>query len=370
MTRAWLALALLLVTASAFASDAIRKSVAASTETGTLDGAAYRIDIPDRWNRGLVVFYHGYSTTPVTFEKDERISPMFDGMLARGFAVIQSAYSASGWAVEEGAADTERLRKHFVEKHGKPRETIVAGMSMGGTLTVMAIEAQPSIYEGALSLCGAIEPSDRLMQRDFALRAAFDYYFPGLLGTLVPVPADFALDDATTERVAAALKSNPKAERALLSFYGVADAKTLPDIIAFNTFEIREMQQRTHGNPFGNADLVYTGSGDDAALNDGVKRYRADTAAVQRMARFYTPTGKLEKPLLALHDTGDPLVPAGTAFEYAIAAQRVGRGDNFVQQYVNRKGHCVFTPAEINRAFGELLDWIRDGKRPHSGRLD
>lgn len=361
---------LLAAAASAPASGMERTPVAAGVETGTLDGAPYRIDLPDRWNRGLVVFYHGYSATPVTFERKEPVSPMFEGLLARGFAVIQSAYSATGWAVEEGAADTERLRTHFIEKHGKPRETIVAGMSMGGTLAVMAIETQPSIYDGALSLCGAIEPTDRLMQRDFALRAAFDHYFPGLLGALVPVPGDFALDDATTARVAAALKANPGAEHALLSFYGVADAGTLPDIVVFDTYEIREMQQRTHGNPFGNADLIYTGSGDDAALNDGVKRYRADEAAVQRMARFYTPSGKLEKPMLALHDTGDPLVPAGTTFEYAVIAQRAGHGDHFVQQYVDRKGHCVFTPDEIDRAFGELLDWIHGGKRPASGRLD
>jgi pimeloyl-ACP methyl ester carboxylesterase len=155
----------------------------------------------------------------------------------------------------------------------------------------------------------------------------------------------------------------------LLSYYGVGDSATLPDVMVFNTFEIREMQQRARGNPFGNADLVYTGSGDDFALNAGVRRYRAEYAAAQRMARFYTPTGKLTRPLLALHDTGDPLVPASTTFEYALQAQRTGHGDNFVQQFVNKQGHCVFTPDEIDRAFGELLDWVRAGKRPVSGPL-
>jgi hypothetical protein len=90
---------------------------------------------------------------------------------------------------------------------------------------------------------------------------------------------------------------------------------------------------------------------------------------MQSMAHFYTPTGKLTRPLLALHDTGDPLVPASTAFEYALATQRAGHGDNFVQQFVNKEGHCVFTPDEIDRAFGELLDWVHDGHRPVSGRL-
>ncbi len=354
----------------AYATCALaREPVPATTERGTLEGAAYRIDIPNGWNHNLVVFFHGYSVTPVTWQKNERISPMFDGMLRRGYAVIQSAYSATGWAVEEGAADTRRLRKAFFEKHGQPKQTLVAGMSMGGTLTAMTIETEPDVYAGALSLCGAIEPTDRLMQRDFALRAAFDFYFPNVLGPLVPVAADFMPTDAVIEKVKTAMHANPKAARALLSWYGVGDANTLPDVIVFNTFEVREMQQRMHANPFGNADLVYTNSGDDFALNTGVTRYRADAAAAERMGRFYAPTGKLTRPMLALHDTGDPLVPANTAFEYALAAQRAGHGDNFVQQFVNKEGHCVFTPEEIDRAFGELLEWVDSGRRPASGPL-
>jgi len=339
------------------------------TEIGALDGVAYRVDIPANWNHGLVVFFHGYAVEPVTYDKGERISPMFDGMLRRGFAVIQSAYSATGWAVEQGAADTEKLRKHFIAAHGAPNETFVSGMSMGGTLTVMAIETQPDLYAGALSLCGAIEPTDRLMQRDFALRAAFDHYFPNVLGALVPVPADYVADGAVATKIRAAVEANPSAARALLAVYGAGDLATLPDVIAAITYDIKEMQHRTRGNPFGNADFLYTGSGDDFALNDGVRRYRAEAKAAQSMARYYTPTGKLTHPMLALHDIGDPLVPASTAFEYVVLVQRAGYADNFVQQYVNANGHCVFKPAEIDRAFGELLDWVHEGKRPVSGRL-
>lgn len=49
--------------------------------------------------------------------------------------------------------------------------------------------------------------------------------------------------------------------------------------------------------------------------------------------------------------------------------QRAGHADNFVQQYVNANGHCVFKPDEMDRAFGELLDWVHKGKRPVSGHL-
>ena len=338
-------------------------------ETGTLNGAAYRIDIPAHWNRGLVVYYHGYDVTPTRLPANQPIAPHLAQFLERGYAMVQSAYSQTGWAVEQAYADSERLRRHFIARHGKPRETLVAGMSMGGTLTVMTLEKAPGLYAGGLSLCGAIEPTDRLVQDDFAIRAAFDYYFPGLLGPLVPVPADFLPTAAVEHTIAAAFKAKPQAAQALLRLWGVGDLQTLVSIVAFNTFEVGELQRRTHGNPYANADLIYTGSGDDYALNAGVKRYHADPKAAAYVARWYTSTGNLTRPMLALHDTADPLVPASSAAEYAVLALRHGHADEFVQQFVNKAGHCVFTPQEIGRAFDELLAWIHTGKRPPSGPL-
>jgi len=351
------------------ATVAATRAQAAETRVGTLSGADYRIDVPAHWNRDLVVFFHGYSIDPVRYAAGGHLPPMFDALLAKGYALIQSAYSATGWAVEEGSADTERLRRQFVARHGVPRHTFAMGMSMGGTLTVMAIEEAPQVYDGALSLCGVLEPSDRMVARDFALRAAFDYSFPALLGPLVPVPADYRPDSAVVARIARAFAAKPAAYASLRAFYGAGDARSLPDVIAFATAEVQELQRRTHGNPVGNADLVYTGSADDAALNDGVRRYRADPAAAAWLARWYTPTGRLLKPLLALHDSSDPLVIASTAFDYAQRVQRTGHAGHFVQQYVNREGHCVFTPQEVGAAFDELVAWSSGGARPPSGRL-
>jgi acetyl esterase/lipase len=341
----------------------------ANVETGTLAGAAYRIDIPASWNHGLVVYFHGYAVTPVQLPARDPIAPQLRQFLDRGYAVAQSAYSATGWAVEQAVSDGERLRAHFSEKHGKPRETFVAGMSMGGTLTVMSLESAPDTYAGGLSLCGAIERSDSLLQRDFALLAAFDYYFPNLLGPLVPVPEKYMPTVAIETQIASALAAKPDAAESLLRIWGVGDMRTLGSVIAFNYYEVGELQRRTHGNPFNNADLIYTGNKDAFALNAGVKRYRADASAAAYIARWYTPSGKLLRPLLALHDTGDPLVPATAAFDYALAVQRQGHADNFVQQFVNKEGHCVFTPQEIGRTFDELLAWVHDNKRPASGAL-
>ena len=337
---------------------------------GTLQGASYRIDVPAGWNHKLVVYYHGTNESPVVFSSKDALSPMFDPLLARGYAVIQSGYSEGGWAIEAGARDTERLRRYFVAHYGQPAQTLLMGMSMGGTLIAQTTEAQPGIYAGALSLCGAVQPSDALLDQGFALRAAFDYYFPGVLGPLVPVPDDYRDDDRTVAKIQAALDSNPKATQALLRWYGAAGEKNLAAIIADAGSDAKGLQQRLHGNPFDNADLIYVGSGDDYALNDGVHRYSADPQAAAWLSRWYTPSGRLLVPMLELHDVADPLVPAGGVFDYALLVQRAGHSDHFVQQYVNREGHCVFTPQEIGRAFGELVEWVDAGRRPVPGKLD
>lgn len=339
---------------------------AAGVETGTLAGAGYRVDMPEPWNHGLIVFFHGTWDSMGEFSDSEPLPDFLQALEDRGYAVIQSAYAEPGWAVEQAIDDSERLRQHFVETHGKPQQTYAVGMSMGGLLVVEALESRPSIYAGGLSLCGAITPTDVLFARDFALRAAFDFYFPGLLGKLVPVPATFRQTDALDARIERALKDNPRGAESMRRLSGVWSEASFADVIAATTSDLRELQQRAGGNPFGNANLVYTGSLDDAALNLGVKRYQADAKAAAYLSRWYTPDGKLERPLLAVHTTGDPLVPASSAFDYALIARRAGHEDLFVQQFVDAEGHCTIGDDRIVRAFDDLVAWTH-GKRPAAG---
>jgi len=338
-------------------------------ETGVIDGAAYRIDLPKEWNGGLVVFYHGYAVGPMQFAPHGLLPPALRQFVDRGYAVAQSAFSAIGWAIEEGSADSEKLRRYFVDKHGNPKESFVIGMSMGGILVVHALETFGPAYDGGLSMCGAIERSDYLIERDFLLLSAFDFHFPGLLGPLYPAAQDFEPSPQAEQKIAAALASSPDATQALLRWWGVGNQRTLAGMLAFDYFEIAELQRRAGGNPFDTEDFIFTGSGNDLALNAGVRRYAADAAAASYLQRWYTPSGRLTRPLLALHDSGDPLVPAFTAFDYALAARHAGHAENFVQQFVNRDGHCAFTAPEVGRAFDELIAWVHDGKRPVPGVL-
>jgi hypothetical protein len=89
-----------------------------------------------------------------------------------------------------------------------------------------------------------------------------------------------------------------------------------------------------------NHNFIYAGGPDDNALNDGVKRYTASDAALAWLKTWYTPTGVLLKPTLAVHTTYDPIIPAESVRLYADQVQRAGSSANFVQQYVKHDGHC------------------------------
>lgn len=343
----------------------------AQTEFGKLDGAAYRIDVPDNWNHGLVVYYHGYSAENhgKVFDEKKPLDPRLAAFTKAGYAVIQSGYSQGGWALEQAIPETEALRRYFARKHAKLKETYVAGESMGGLLTVMTIEQSPALYAGGLDWCGVVADAPAVFTRAFDVRVVFDYYFPGVLSNPAKVPADYEMSDELGKKVASVLDSKPEASAALLRFAGLHNNKDLGGDLIFGTWVLRDIERRAGGNPFDNRNTIYTGTPDDNALNDGVNRYAADAGVLAYLQRYYTPTGHLTRPVLAIHTTYDQLVPPSVPGNYALLARTAGAGDFFVVQYVKRDGHCQITPEEIDRGFAELRQWKSSGKSPSAGQL-
>lgn len=347
---------------------------AGTTEVGVLGRAEYRIDVPAAWNHSLVVFYHGYSESPFRFRLDSSIGMQPEQMFRRNFAVIQSGYSETGWALQAGYMDTEALRRYFIKKYGQPRETYAAGGSMGGALTMITMELNTTrVYSAGLDLCGAVGPSYVHLDRRFALRAAFDYYFPGLMGPLDPVPPTFEESEALRQRVLAALRAKPDAALAMRELTLLHSDVEVARAIGYFTYVIGDMQRKAGGNPFDNRNYIYTdtstNTATDYALNDGVRRYAPDPRARDYLMAHYWPSGHLTRPMLALHTIYDPLIPATSLSLYAAEVAHAGYADNLVQQYVHREGHCTFTPEEVGHAFDELLLWARTGKAPQAGLL-
>ena len=178
------------------------------TELGEINGAKFRIDMPEKWNGGLVVYCHGYSDAPGSFE--DKASPFIDVFVGQGYALIQSGFAAGGWAIQEALQDTEALRRYFVHKYGAPKETYVTGHSMGGFLTMVLIESFPSSYDAGLPLCAPLGASSWYMDRELLdLRVVFDYYFPNALPSPDRVPASFKMSKDVEEELTLLLDSKP-----------------------------------------------------------------------------------------------------------------------------------------------------------------
>jgi pimeloyl-ACP methyl ester carboxylesterase len=138
----------------------------------------------------------------------------------------------------------------------------------------------------------------------------------------------------------------------------------LASVMVFYTYIQRDFEQKIGASVLDNHSMIYAGGADDNALNDGVQRYTAAPAALAYLKTWYTPTGVLLKPLLAVHTTYDPIVPAQTLEPYADAVERAASSEYFVQQYVKHDGHCNISGPEMGAALGELIRWKRTGARP------
>jgi pimeloyl-ACP methyl ester carboxylesterase len=356
-------LLVLAVLAAAVHAEQTAPPLAPIVETGAINGAPFYIEIPARWNKGLVLYTHGYAVagTKPPNHQSPTLKPFHDAFVSRGFAFAASDYSAQGWAVKEGIEDTEALRRYFVSKHGAPAETYITGHSMGGHIAMAIVERYPEIYQGGLPMCGPLGAAiDFLNTGVFDMLVVFEALFPGTIGS----PYEPSLE--TAGKVKAAVAANP--ERALR--YAQRHARTveqLPGALALYHAVIGELKLRAGGEPFDNRNRIYAGYGDDPALNRTVKRYTASAPAREYVRQYATPTGRIADPVLTIHTTSDALVLGSDVTAYEVPAALAGTSDRFVARFVEASGHCNFTPAQVGSAFDALLAWARDGKRPAPG---
>jgi pimeloyl-ACP methyl ester carboxylesterase len=347
-------------------------TAAPKVEIGTINGAAFRIDIPDNWNGGLVVYCHGYNQSPMTF-KEGPPSAVLAPFVDQGYALIQSGYAAGGWAVQEASVDTESLRRYFVTKYGKPKETYITGHSMGGFLTMMLMEEYPTVYDAGLPLCGPLAPAESFQSRGaFDAVVLFNYYFPGILPDPTKIPKDFVnstSDKPLLGKIYQALEASPEKSAALRHQNNLKSNKDLAGTLAFLIYLIEEIDHRAGGNPFDNRNVIYSGTLDDNAVNSQIPRYAADPKALAYLRENYTPTGKIAQPMLAIHTSYDPLVPVTVPQAYSTLVELVGTQSLFVQQFVEHDGHCAILPEEISKGFSELRAWKKTGTPPAGGEL-
>ena len=109
------------------------------------------------------------------------------------------------------------------------------------------------------------------------------------------------------------------------------------------------------------------------AINSRVRRKALDAEIRTPMGPYdeLVPfDGKIERPLLTMHGTGDLFVPIflEQALKKAVVAS--GRQTLLAQRVYRIAGHCGFSQPEMIKAFDDLARWVHEGRPPDGDDVD
>jgi pimeloyl-ACP methyl ester carboxylesterase len=332
------------------------------------------ICIPPNWNGNLVMYAHGYvpQQLPLALPLAELTLPdgsfMPNMLLVQGYAFATTSYHKNGYAVEQARKDLNDLIKHFKTQvpGGSLQKVFLIGASEGGEIAALMIEHFPDKYAGALAMCGPIGGGSYQVQYLSDFRVVFDALFPNVFSFgVADVPATAFLNWGTysTQTIPFAIASDPTATLQLYNVTGAAlnpldqtsTVETALRILFYSIWGTNDLIATAGGMPYDNRETVYVGSFNDIALNAGVERVESDGRAEAYMRRFYQTTGALQRPLVTLHTTLDPVVPFQHEVIYSGLAAQAGSSSFLTVLPVTRYGHCNFTIQEIGGAFAQLV---------------
>lgn len=346
-------------------------------------GAYYLIAIPPAWNGQLVLHAHGGPALgPPQLERSVEDLQRWAVMVKAGYAWAGSSFRQGGVAVRAAAEDTERLRQIFVQHVGVPKRTVLHGQSWGASVAAKGAEMF-NRYDAVLLTSGVLAGGSRSYDFRLDLRVVYQYLcnnhpkpdeaqYPLWMG----LPQDGKL---TRNELAARVQDclglgKPAAQR---SPEQARKLKTIVDVIRipessvlahlnWATWHFQDIaQHRTGGgNPFTNANVRYTGSSDDAALNAGVLRYRADPQAAARFSADTDPNGRIQVPVLTVHGINDAtaFVELDSAFRETMT--RAGNADKLVQTFTNDREHSYLSDPVYPTLVAALLQWVERGDKP------
>lgn len=336
-------------------------------------GAIYRICMPAFWNGDLLVYAHGYvsPTRPVAIPEDQLGLPggpsLPDVANLMGFAFAVTSYRMNGLAVLPAIADLTELVEIFTQQKGAPARVILVGVSEGGLITALALERHADVFDGGLALCGPYGSMRGQIDYFGDARVLFDYFFPALLPpSPVAIPPDLLAnwEGVYTTTIRPVLVDPIQAgnvEQLLATAKAPFDAAnpttkeaTIQGLLWYNVFATNDGIQKLGGQPYDNRQRLYTGSHDDANLNQSVARFDGDAQAQAELSAHYETTGLLAAPLVTMHTTGDPIVPFWHLARYrakTIQSDSIAWHEAIT---VSRYGHCNFTSAEVLGAFNRL----------------
>ena len=354
--------------------------------------AHYLIVMPAQWNGVLVVHAHGGPALgePKVSRSDEDIQRWAITVRA-GYAWAGSVFRQGGVAARSAAEDTDRVRRIFVEHVAVPRRTVLHGQSWGAGVAAKLAEqvnaassaSNPARYDAVLLSSGVLGGGTRSYEFRLDLRAVYQFYcanhpradepaYPLWMG----LPADSPLTPAqlagrVDECLGIAKAHSQRSAEQRRKLKNIAAVIRIPEssVLAhlnWATWHFQDIvQRRTQGqNPFGNDGVRYVGSDDDAALNAGVQRYRADPQAVAAFDADAGLTGRLGVPVLTVHGINDPTAFVELESAFLQTLERAGTAPRLVQTYTDDAQHSYLSDPVYPTLLAALLQWVETGVKP------
>jgi pimeloyl-ACP methyl ester carboxylesterase len=399
------------VTASvqvAHASSSCLGDTGANALTGSIGGAAYKIEVPANWNGTLALYSHGYVFPGSPVVATDVGDPLTGAaLLSQGVALAGSSYSAEGWALQQAFTDQIALLNFFDQTCGQPTRTIAWGHSLGGIITAGLVQLNPGRFNAALPMCGVLAGGVGTWNQALDGAFAFDVL---LANDKLPI---VHITDPTTafaqgSSILTTAQQTPQGKARIALMAALSDlpgwfSSSSPEPaandfasqeanqflwesqvdFAFAFFARAELEARAGGNPSWNTDVNYRTqlerSSDfqevkalykQAGLNleqdlnalNSAPRISADPGAVNYLGQFISFNGDINIPVLTMHTTGDGLVVNQDEQAYKSVVNAQGNGNLLRQVFVHRAGHCTFTPAETLAAFQTLIHRLNTGE--------
>lgn len=347
-------------------------------------GAYVLAAMPKNWNGNLIVFAHG-GPSLVPPQADDSMDDLakYSIGVKMGFAWVASTYRKEGYGVQMAAADTDDARAFFIERVAKPMRTILHGASYGGLVGAKLLETYGKNYEGAFFNSGAIGGAELNYQFRVDLAAVYQYYCKNLPGpgdaqypfwTGLPMESKMTMKDITARMDTCTGISKPAAMRSEMQKQTLANilgVMRIPERMFVRhmqaaTFTLREVTDRVGKgkSAFGNRNVKYWGSSNDAALNAGVARFDADAAAIAALKADGVPKGALPIPVVSIHSFNDPQAAVEAQYEYRKAAMDAGNGARLVQAYTDEDAHTAQSAPELAASIDALMQWVEKGTKP------
>ncbi len=382
---------------------------------GDLNGVPYRIRVPANWNGTLLVYAYGYAEAydpppQAPMAPDDADA---QALLAKGFALaglraagavnLPGVPTVAGWNFKERMQNTAALTAAFRGMVGRPKHTIMWGKSMGGLVTLAMIEKFPGLFDGGVALCPVAAGTPRVFDQKLGVTLAYAVAFGwnmqwGTPGDIRP-DLDFMKDVVPVVREQFTPGNLWRWEFLRLvnripldySFYSGKPAPFLFQTLWLAFVPQPDLNQRAGGRVAQNLGRVYTLNDEDRlylqakfgvsseTLNSMLGAMNAQTIyASDRKARnyaehYFNPTGRITRPVLTLHTTGDAAAIPNNESAYRTAVEKQGKGDLLMQQFTTgitingerMNTHCTFSPDQYFAGIDAMMNWLNTGVRPN-----